>query len=189
MPQRALEARDAVGVARPACARQPDAGVRASLRLRAPEPRVIPALVELINAAYKPRDWWLFEQLRTSEEGFLHETGKPGAQSIVGEIDGRPVAHVVLWLQDDGAWIGMLATAVEQQGRGIATVLVEEAERRARAAGYSELRLDCVRENGMPAYSESLGFLIEREERGRGHTRTAADEWTRVYMRKRLGDV
>ena len=187
MPQRPLEARHAIG---PARAHQPDAALRVAIRLRETQPDEVAGVVALVNAAYHPRDHWISDQPRTSDAGFLRETGQPRAQSIVAELDGTIVGHVVLWLRDDagweGAWIGMLATAVTQQGRGIGTLLIEEAERRARAAGYSVMRLDCVGENGMPPYYASLGFEIEREERG--HLRGAKAEWTLVYMAKRISD-
>ncbi|MHB8376146.1 MAG: GNAT family N-acetyltransferase [Dehalococcoidia bacterium] len=144
----------------------------------------ISLLVEIVNAAYKPVDFWLFQQLRTSEEDFRHETRKPGAQSIVAELDAAVVAHVALWLEDGDAWIGLFATAPEAQGQGIATVLAEEAERRARTAGYRQLRLGCVRENGLQPYYESLGYRVEREEHGRMWD--ATQEWTHVYMVKEL---
>ncbi len=144
----------------------------------------VPALVALINDAYKPIDWWLFGRLRTSEDDYRNETGKTGAHTIVAEIAGAIVAHAVLWLQEDGAWIGLFATARDRQGRGIGTIVMEEAEHRARAAGFTRLQLDCVRENGLQAYYESLGFAVEREEHGR--MRDATADWTRVYMAKVL---
>jgi hypothetical protein len=50
--------------------------------------------------------------------------------------------------------------------------------------GYNEALLDCVRENGLVGYYQSLGFSVIREERGRHWEATA--EWTRVYMSKPL---
>jgi ribosomal protein S18 acetylase RimI-like enzyme len=186
MPQRPIEARDAV--APNARAKQPSASVRARLVLRDATNADVPKLVSIINDAYKAVDWWLFQRERTDEADLRREMAKPGAVSVVGEINGVPVAHVLVWLNASepfrGAWIGMLAVAPECQGRGIATALVEEAERRMVDGGYNEALLDCVRENGLVGYYQSLGFSVIREERGRHWEATA--EWTRVYMSKPL---
>lgn len=172
----------------PGAAKQPSAEVRARVRLRDATEDDIQALVDIINAAYRPVDWWLFGRLRTSEEEYRRELGKPGAQSIIAERDSEPVAHVALWLERSGtwagAWIGMVATAPQAQGQGIATLLAEEVERRAASAGFRVVKLSCVRENGLVEYYESLGYEVEREERGLMWD--ALHEWTHTYMRKAL---
>lgn len=174
----------------PARAKPPDPALRARIRIRDARPDDAAAIVSLVNAAYRPRDWWLFGVLRTSEDEYRASTTKPGAASIVAELHADAAGHVALWLEPDGAWLGMLATAPSMQGRGIATLLMDEAERRARDAGYREMRLDCVRENGLVEYYESLAYTIEHEERGRVRPHAAAGDatrdWTRVYMRKPL---
>ena len=82
------------------------------------------------------------------------------------------------------------ATAPGMQGRGIATMLMQEAERRARDAGFDRLQLGCIRENGLQDYYESLGFSVDREERTRRAPHTdatdATTEYTSVYMSKEL---
>ena len=125
---------------------------------------------------------------------YRHELESTHGSGIVAELDGRAVAHTVLWLHRDGswpgAWIGMFATAPDMQGRGVATILMHEAERRAREAGFDRLQLGCVRENGLQDYYESLGFSVDREERTRRAPHTdatdATAEYTSVYMSKEL---
>ena len=158
--------------------------MRASVRFRLVRAADVPALVALINDAYRPVDWWLFKQLRTDASDLRERLADPQAQPIVAEHDGRIAGHLALWLRPDEAEFGLLATAVELQGRGIGTLLVEEAERRARDAGYAEIGLHCVHENGLPAYYASLGYRVTHEERGR---MWGADrDWTLVQMAKAL---
>jgi predicted N-acetyltransferase YhbS len=180
MPQCPLEARRTVGAAH----RDADAGTRAAVRIRDATADDVPALVELINAAYKPVDWWLFGQLRTDGEELRDALHDPDGRLIVAEIDGVLAGHLALWLRPDKAHFGLLATAVAQQGRGIAPLLIEEAERRARDAGYEELGLGCVRENGLPPYYESLGYRVASESTGQ--LWDAKEEFTFVQMSKAL---
>ena len=180
MPQRPLEARDAVT----ARAKQPDAALRARLRVRAATAADVPAIVALINAAYKERDWELFHELRTSEESYPSEMERRGFDVVVAELDGRIAGHIGFRLGGDHAELGLLATAIDAQGAGIGTVLIEYAEARATAAGCAQMRLDCVRDTGMPPYYASLGYAIEREESGQPWN--ALRPFTLVYMKKEL---
>ena len=192
MPQRPLEARRALA---PARAKDPEPTLLARVRVRDATDAEVPAIVRLVNDAYRPVDWWIFERARVHDEAeYLNEVDNTGGQGIVVVLDGAPVAHAALWL--DPAWslgsarVGMFATAPDMQGRGIGTILMREAESRAREAGFERLRLDCVRENGMPDYYLSLGFTVDSEERRRGlphaEPRDAAAEWTLVNMSKEL---
>ncbi len=180
MPQRPLEARDAVG----ARAKQPGAQLRARLHVRAATEADVPAIVAIINAAYRERDWELFRALRTSEESYPSEMARRDFEGVVAELDGRIVGHLGLDLSGDRAELGLLATAVDAQGAGIGTVLIEHAEARAHEAGHAQMRLDCVRDTGLPPYYASLGYTIEREEYGQPWNALRA--FTLVYMKKDL---
>ena len=183
MPQRPIEARRPVA---PAHAKQPDAETRAAVRLREALPAESPALVELINAVYKPVDWWIFEQLRTDVDEIARLVDDDAVAVIVAEMDGGVVGHVALTMSegDADAHIGLVAVAREAQGRGVGTLLMAEAERRAGAAGRTETHLHCVRENGLQEYYESLGYAVCGEERGRMWG--ALHEFTLVEMKKDL---
>ena len=87
---------------------------------------------------------------------------------FVAEVDGEPVATVTI-LDDDRAFWGerppdalyvhKLAVRRDRSGRGIGAALVEWANERAREAGRSYIRLDCLRnDRGIRAYYERLGF-------------------------------
>ena len=94
-------------------------------------------------------------------------------------------------LLDDGAWFGLLATHTVHQGRGLASLLIAEAERVARDGGSASLRLDCAAELGLPPFYASLGYEIETVEPGYYFTNPGPPARrkgpiTRVVMRKDL---
>ncbi len=180
MPQRPLEARRTVGGAH----RTADAALRDAMILRTATEADVPALVELINAAYQPVDWWLFGQYRTDAEELRDALHDPDGQLIVAEVDGILAGHLVLWLRPDEAHFGLLATDVGHEGRGIAPLLIAEAERCARGAGYANIGLGCIAENGLPAYYASLGYEVVSESRGQ--LWDAKQEFTYVQMSKSL---
>ncbi|HZP58087.1 MAG TPA: GNAT family N-acetyltransferase [Dehalococcoidia bacterium] len=146
----------------------------------------VPALVALINAAYAPVDWWLFGHARTdgAETRAALADARAHAQVIVGELEGRAVAHGILRLEDAAAELGLVAVARQAQSRGIGALLIAETERRARDAGFDALHLHCIRENGLPAYYAALGYAEAGEERTRDWG--ARREFTLVHMTKAL---
>ena len=171
MPQRSIKARDAL--------------TPRSLAVREAHPDETPSIVGVINRAYKPRDWFIFEQLRTSIDGYPLELERRRSVGLVGELDGAIVAHVCLHIDPPEAEFGLLATAPEVQGRGIAATMIAECERRARAAGCRTMALDAVEEVGMRPYYESLGYtLVRREEHSSEWN--AKVPWTHIFMSKVL---
>jgi GNAT superfamily N-acetyltransferase len=88
-------------------------------------------------------------------------------------------------LANDGAWFGLLAVAPAMQGRGIASLLIAEAEAIAAREGAGTMRLECAEELGMPPYYASLGYEIESRTPGVRFNRNAVDI-TRIVMRKPL---
>ena len=177
MSQRPIQARDAVTPPRTA------AGID-GLRLRDARPDDQPRIVEVINAAYKPRDWHIFRQLRTSAEDYPFELNRRRSYGIVAELDDEIVAHVCLQIHGSEAEFGLLATLPDFQGRGIARRMIDECETRARAAGCDVMALDAVREVGMQPYYESLGYVLHREEQTEQWG--AKQPWTHIFMRKSL---
>jgi predicted N-acetyltransferase YhbS len=178
MPQRPIQARDAV-------ARQQARDVVAAMRIRDAVPADLARIVDVINNAYKPRDWHIFEQLRTSIDSYPQELERRRSYGIVAELDGEIVAHVCLHTYEREAEFGLLATLPEVQGRGIAAAMIAECERRAREAGCDVMKLDAVFEVGMQPYYESLGYVLERSEPS---TEWGARKvvWTHIFMEKAL---
>jgi GNAT superfamily N-acetyltransferase len=77
---------------------------------------------------------------------------------LVAEEDGELAGYATILTNmiEDGtgdevryvyAYVGDLVTAQAKRGRGIAKLLLEECERRARAAGRDELRITVLAEN------------------------------------------
>ena len=65
-------------------------------------------------------------------------------------------------------------------------MLIGEAERAARDAGFDTLTLDCARELGLPPFYASLGYTVVREDVGMylGAERPI----TKVTMTKKLDE-
>lgn len=176
MPQRPLEARDAV-----AAPVRASAAVQAAVCIRAGRLDDVPEMVSVINAAYLPRDGWLFGgALRTSEDDVRAEMAD-GHRFFVAEVAGVIVATIRL----ANRTFGLLATAPHMQGRGIAPMLIGHVEQIARSEGLATLGIDCVAEIGMPAYYAAPGYRGVREEPG-GRRWDATQDWTHVFMEKQL---
>lgn len=89
----------------------------------------------------------------------------------------RPEQQVLAWrgdrlvgvatgrvFSDGGGWIGQLAVAKDERGRGLGRALLLEGLRRRRAAGATTLGLSVQAENrGALALYLSVGLVIERE--------------------------
>jgi GNAT superfamily N-acetyltransferase len=92
------------------------------------------------------------------------EAAEAGGRVVLGAIDeGELVATVTLLLdtppnQPHRGEIAKMMTRLSHRGRGIARVLMVEAERIARERGRSLLNLDTAEEDGAGPFYEKLGF-------------------------------
>jgi ribosomal protein S18 acetylase RimI-like enzyme len=144
--------------------------------IRPYEERDLPALLELVRelqaseaAIYdrmKPAhqmDVWYVDLLKkqcVEEDGTM----------LVAEENGAVVGYATILTNvvEDGtgdevrycyAYVGDLVTARIARGRGIARLLLDECERRARAAGRDELRINVLAENDRAHHVyRSFGF-------------------------------
>ena len=146
-------------------ARQPDDYVRSGVTFRLAVLADVEALVPIINEAYM-REAWLLPPPRTTQEELAADLALAEFRLMVAELDGELVGSIGVWLRDEGPFFGLFAVAPAFQGRGLASILVGQAEQVARDAGFSCMRLECAKELGLPPYYESLGYHIEREEVG-----------------------
>lgn len=164
-------------------AKAPDAAFRARAAFRLATTADAEALASIVNAAYE-RERWLLPAPRTDNEMLVGEIATPHSRLIVATIDGTLAGCVRVRLLGDGAWFGLLATAPAFQGRGLASMLVDEAERVAYDEGARAMRLECAEELGLCPYYASLGYAIE----SRGTARFSRNDVdiTRVVMRKEL---
>jgi ribosomal protein S18 acetylase RimI-like enzyme len=78
---------------------------------------------------------------------------------LVGEIDGQLMATCMVGDEGHRGWINLLGVAPAHQGGGHGRALLDEAERRLRAAGCPKVNLQVLTSNArMIAFYERLGF-------------------------------
>lgn len=142
----------------------PDATFAQSVIFRPARADEVGPLVAMINGAYL-REAWLLPAPRTTEADVAKRIANPRVSLIVAEVDGALAGSITVWLADEPHF-GLFAVAPAHQGRGLASLLVGEAERIARDAGHVELRLDCAKELGLPPFYEALGYRVVREVPG-----------------------
>ncbi len=92
-------------------------------------------------------------------------------------IDGTVVALIETMLRPDHLWIENIAVHPDRQGKGLGRQLLAHAERKAAAAGCSEIRLltSAAFETNVMLY-EKAGYVIDKQESFMGRTT--------VYMSK-----
>jgi GNAT superfamily N-acetyltransferase len=154
MPQRPLEARGAVAADATA-----DAG-DAAVALRLATVDDIPALLDVINPAYRRVDGHIFPQgTRMDGNDARRAIETAGSRIVVAEVDGE-IAGCIQVVLAERAEFGPLATAIAHQRRGIASALIAHAEEVARDAGYRTMRLHAIEEVGWRSFYESLGYGV-----------------------------
>ncbi|WP_328911897.1 MULTISPECIES: GNAT family N-acetyltransferase [unclassified Streptomyces] len=112
----------------------------AALVFRAATPADAPALVALIESAYRgeaSRAGWtteadILEGRRTDPEGVLAVIEKPDGRLVVVESGGELVACCQLEHRGEHAYFGMFAVRPTLQGAGLGKIVIAEAERFAR---------------------------------------------------------
>ena len=112
----------------------------AALAFRASTPADVPALVALVESAYRgdaSRAGWtteadILEGRRTDPEGVLAVIEKPDGRLVAVESGGELVACCQLERRGEHAYFGMFAVRPALQGAGLGKVVIAEAERFAR---------------------------------------------------------
>jgi ribosomal protein S18 acetylase RimI-like enzyme len=78
---------------------------------------------------------------------------------LVGEIDGQLMATCMVGDEGHRGWINLLGVAPAHQGGGHGRALLDEAERRLRAAGCPKVNLQVLTSNArVIAFYARLGF-------------------------------
>ncbi|NXY95398.1 GNAT family N-acetyltransferase [Streptomyces sp. BR123] len=128
----------------------------------------VPALVELVESAYRgdaSRAGWtteadFLEGQRTDPEGVRAVIRTPDSVLLVVERAGELVACCQLEHRGDHAYFGMFAVRPGLQGAGLGKEVLAEAERRARETwGIREMRMTVVHvREELIAYYERRGY-------------------------------
>jgi ribosomal protein S18 acetylase RimI-like enzyme len=155
--------------------------------IRAATPDDVPALVAVVNAAYRASEGHVFPGSSRLERT---EAMQQLDRIAIAELDGKLAGCVDIDLTGDTAHFGLLATDVAMQRRGVASKLVDHAEERARAAGHTKMRIEVVKQGGHIPWYERKGYRVIRETPGQvwngGQDWGAAIEWHMVDMEKQL---
>lgn len=119
-----------------------------------------PALVALINLAYRVEDFFMLGN-RVDLDGVLERMRRPGGRFLViDDHEGSsPVATLFLEPHGDQGYFGLLAVHPVAQGRGLAKRIITEAEEHFRREGFAEMMIDVVtlRTELFPFYA-ALGY-------------------------------
>ncbi len=124
-----------------------------TITLRAHDPSEIPALTDLLHRAYAPLAARGLRYLASHQDDATTRKRIEGGECIVA-VDGADIVGTITWHPPGGgggtAWSERADVATFQQfcvepsrqRAGIATMLLDEVERRARLAGARELSCD-----------------------------------------------
>ena len=78
---------------------------------------------------------------------------------LVGSMDGRLVATIMVGYEGHRGWVNYLAVAADCRRRGFGRLLMEEAEARVREMGCPKINLQIRRSNaGLIAFYRSIGY-------------------------------
>ena len=118
----------------------------------------VPALVALINRAYRVEDFFAYGD-RTSEADVRARMGQPGAAFLVLEDDQGLAGAVFVRVTGDRGFFAMLAVDPTRQKQGLGRRLLEAVEAHCRAAGCRHLDMDMlsVRQE-LPAFYARFAF-------------------------------
>lgn len=168
-------------------ARSADPAFAASVAFRLATHADVATLVPMINEAYM-RESWLLPPPRTDIPSLHEDLDQAATSLIVAEVAGTIAGSIALHDRADYAYFGMLAVSTAHQGRGLAGMLIAEAERRARAARRTTMRCDCAKELGLAPFYQSLGYTITAEVPGQYYGRNGVKKGpiTRVDLVKDL---
>ena len=80
-------------------------------------------------------------------------------QLLVGSMDGRLVATMMVGYEGHRGWVNYLAVAADCRKRGFGRLLMDEAETRLREMGCPKINLQIRRSNaGAVAFYRSIGY-------------------------------
>ena len=118
----------------------------------------VPRIVSLLNAAFA-MEWDFINRDRTSVPEIVRYM-TTGAFFVVDGQEGALAACMYLEQRGDRLYLGMLAVAPGQQGRGLGRQMMAAAEQHAAALGCGALDIRIVNHRTeLPPFYRSLGFV------------------------------
>ncbi len=130
------------------------------MRTRPATAEDVPAIVRLVNRAYRVEDFFVSGDRTTVAEIEQKRSHPAGILLVLEEEDGALAGSVYVEIRGERGYFGLLSIDPDRQGRGLGRVLVRAVEAHCRAAGCRHLDLDVVNlREGLPAFYESLGFV------------------------------
>ena len=143
-------------------------------------------IMELINQAFAI-ELKYFSKERIDLPGVTDHLQK--GTFILAAAGGEPVGCVYTELCGERGYFGLLAVAPSQQGRGLGSRLITEAEDLCREAGCSvmELRILHLRTE-LPPYYEKLGYTVTGTEDHIPQDPSALQPYHFITMVKTIGE-
>lgn len=118
----------------------------------------VPALVRLINSAYRVEAFFLHGD-RISAPDVVAKLEAPASAFLVIEGPGGLAGAVHVEVRGERGYFGLLSVDPAHQGQGLGRVLVEAAEAHCRAAGCRALDIDVVNlRTELPPFYAKFGF-------------------------------
>lgn len=162
-------------------------GTLAGVHVRTAMLADVETLVEMINAAYRKTEGHVFPGTTRTER---HDVSRLLPDMTVAEVNGAVAACIHITTTPPDAHFGLLAADLPHHGSGLGSLLIAYAERIAREAGCSTIRLEVVKEGGLIPYYERRGYHTTVEHLGQEWNDSAdwgaAIEWHMVDMEKTL---
>ena len=125
---------------------------------RTATPADVPALVRLINSAYRVEVFFLHGD-RTSAPDVVAKLEAPASDFLVIDDSGGLAGAVHVEVRGERGYFALLSVDPSHQGRGLGRVLVEAAEAHCRAAGCRALDIDVVNlRTELPPFYAKFGF-------------------------------
>ena len=123
---------------------------------RAAEERDVPAVVALVNLAYRVEDFFKVAE-RTDEAEVRREMGR--GVYLLHEDEGRLLGSVLVRITPRRGYFGMLSVHPEAQGSGLGRALVRAAEAYALERGCTAMDLSVASPRlELPPWYRKLGY-------------------------------
>ena len=143
-----------------AAATDPERARDTNRRARLATAADVAEIVRVTNAAYRVEDFFI-DGDRTNVAEIADRIAAPHSCFLVIDVpSGKGLAaSVYVEIRGDRAYFGMLSVAPAHQKTGLARVLIDAVDARARAAGCIALDIDVVNlREELPAFHRTMGF-------------------------------